>query len=50
MNKIAAFEMWVYRRELKIPWMARVTNEKVRRRLNKEREPLLMIKKEKPHT
>jgi len=27
MNKLEAFEMWVYRRVLRIPWTARRTND-----------------------
>lgn len=29
MNKIEAFETWIYRRALKIPWIARITNKEV---------------------
>ena len=44
MNKIEAFEMWCYRRILKIPWTDRVTNEDVLRSVSKERELLKIIK------
>lgn len=47
MNRLEAFEMWCYRRLLKISWTERVTNEAVLQRLNKERELLLTIKKRK---
>lgn len=47
MHKIEAFEMWVYRRVLKIPWTARGSNENVLRRINQERALLSMIKKRK---
>ena len=38
MKKIDAFEMWVYRRMLRISWMGRVTNVWVLQRMNKEKE------------
>ena len=44
-NKINAAEMWFYRRMLKIPWTARVTNEEVLRRVNQERSLLRTIRK-----
>ncbi|XP_055384420.1 uncharacterized protein LOC129614059 [Condylostylus longicornis] len=47
MNKIEAFEMWLYRRILKIPWIDRVSNAEVLRRINKERELLTTIKRRK---
>jgi len=47
MNKIEAFEMWTYRRILKIPWTDRVTNSEVLNRLSTEREILLSIKRRK---
>ena len=34
MDKIRAFEMWCYRRLLKIRWTDRVSNEEVLRRMN----------------
>uniref|UniRef100_A0A8D8RKM6 Uncharacterized protein n=1 Tax=Cacopsylla melanoneura TaxID=428564 RepID=A0A8D8RKM6_9HEMI len=43
-KKLEAFEMWLYRRILKIPWTARVTNEEVLRRMNKDREVMITIK------
>ena len=44
-NKINAAEMWFYRRMLKIPWTARVTNEEVLRRVNQKRSLLRTIRK-----
>lgn len=46
-NKLEAFEMWLYRRVLKIPWTARATNEEVLRRANKRRTLFETIKKRK---
>lgn len=46
-NKLEAFEMWLYRRMLKIPWTARMTNVEVLSRINKERELLVAVKKRK---
>lgn len=47
MNKIEAFEMWLYRRVLKISWTERITNEEVLRRVGKERELLTTNKRRK---
>lgn len=47
MKKVEAFEMWTYRRILKIKWTDKITNEEVLRRLAKEREIVLTIKKRK---
>uniref|UniRef100_A0A8D8L8K4 Craniofacial development protein 2 n=1 Tax=Cacopsylla melanoneura TaxID=428564 RepID=A0A8D8L8K4_9HEMI len=47
MKKIEAFEMWTYRRILKIKWTDKITNEEVLRRLNKDKEILFTIKKRK---
>jgi hypothetical protein len=44
MHKIEAFEMWCYRRLLKISWIDRISNEEVLIKLNKDRELLKMIK------
>lgn len=38
LKKLQAFEMWVYRRLLRISWVERVSNEEVLRRLHKEPE------------
>lgn len=46
-NKLEAFEMWCYRRILKIPWTDKVSNIEVLDRLGKEREIYLTIKKRK---
>lgn len=47
MNRLEAFEMWTYRRLLKIPWTDHVSNQEVLRRLQKEHELLLTIKRRK---
>ena len=47
MNKLESFEMWVYRRMLKISWVDHITNMEVLRRVNKERELLTNIKRRK---
>jgi hypothetical protein len=46
-RKIEAFEMWCYRRILKIQWVQRITNAEVLRRLNKELEIMNSIKRRK---
>ncbi|CAG9831529.1 unnamed protein product [Diabrotica balteata] len=46
-RKLEAFEMWLYRRILKIPWTDRVTNEEVLKRMNQTREVLITIKSRK---
>lgn len=43
-KRLEAFEMWLYRRNSKIPWTAHVTNQKVLEQLNKETEILNAIK------
>uniref|UniRef100_A0A8D8SH15 Craniofacial development protein 2 n=1 Tax=Cacopsylla melanoneura TaxID=428564 RepID=A0A8D8SH15_9HEMI len=43
-KKLNAFEMWLYRRILKIPWTARVRNEEVLRRMKKDLEIMNTIK------
>ena len=43
-NKIEAFEMWTFRRILKIPWTSHTSNEEVLRRVNRERELYHIIK------
>jgi len=47
MNKLEAFEMWVYRRVLRIPWSAKRTNDEVLRIINKDRELLDTFKRRK---
>jgi len=44
MNMLKAFEIWVYRRVLRIPWTARRTNDEVLRIINKDRKLLDTIK------
>lgn len=46
-KRIEAFEMWMYRRILRISWTERVTNVEVLRRMQKEKELILTIKKRK---
>lgn len=45
--KIQAFEMWCYRRILNIPWVDKVTNQEVLRRMDKEQEVMNSIKARK---
>ena len=48
LNRILAFEMRCYRKILRVSWTERVTNERVRKRLNISSSHLLMqIKKQK---
>uniref|UniRef100_A0A8D8RKC5 Craniofacial development protein 2 n=1 Tax=Cacopsylla melanoneura TaxID=428564 RepID=A0A8D8RKC5_9HEMI len=35
-NKLRAFELWLYRRMLRISWIQKITNAEVLRRMNKE--------------
>ena len=44
---LEAFEMWLYRRMLKIPWMEKVSYEKVLNLIGKGRELMSTIKKRK---
>jgi hypothetical protein len=46
-RRLKAFEMWLYRRILKIPWTDRVTNVEVLNRMGKDREILRSIKTRK---
>lgn len=46
-RKLEAFELWMYRRILKIPWVDRITNAEVMRRMCKEKEIISTIKKRK---
>lgn len=43
-KKLEAFEMWLYRRILKIPWTDRITNDEVLRRIGRKRKLLTIIK------
>lgn len=46
-NKLESFEMWLYRRILKIPWTARMTNAEILRRVNNQRQLFEVIKRRK---
>ena len=35
-QRIAAFEMWCWRRLLKVPWTARTTNQSILKKINPE--------------
>lgn len=43
-KRLEAFELWLYRRILKISWTQRITNIEVLRRMNKETELLNTVK------
>lgn len=47
MNRLEAFEMWCYRRILRISWVDKISNVRVLRRLNQERELLRIVKRRK---
>lgn len=42
--KLEAFEMWLYRRMLRVSWTQRVTNIEILHRMGKEREVLNTVK------
>ena len=46
-RKLEAFEMWIYRPVLQMPWTARFSNDKVLRKMNVNRQLILTIKKRK---
>lgn len=46
-KKLEAFEMWIYRRLLKVSWCERISNTEILQRVNRERELLRTIKKRK---
>ena len=46
-RRIRAFEMWTYRRMLKISWTERVTNETVKQRVNVEEELVSVLARRK---
>lgn len=46
-KKHEAFEMWIYRSLLKIPWTDRVTNKEILRRMHLDRLLFKTIKKSK---
>ena len=41
--KLEAVEMWIYRRVIKIPWTARISNEEVLKRRNVKRQLIFFI-------
>lgn len=43
-DRMEAFELWAYRRILKISWVQKVTNDEVMRRMKKEREIINTMK------
>ena len=45
--KLEAFEMWLYRRMLRVSWTQRVTNEEILRRMGKAKEVLATVKRRK---
>lgn len=47
MQRLEAFEMWIFRRLLKIPWTRRITNENVLRMMGTDRELLQHVKQRK---
>ena len=47
LNSLEAFEMWIFRRLLKIPWTDRKTNDEVPQFMNCDRELLKIIKQRK---
>lgn len=46
-KRLEAFEMWVYRRMLRIPWTDKITNIDVLRRMGKDTEILFTVKERK---
>ena len=47
LSRLDAFEMWVYRRVLKISWTEKITNEEVLRRIGTDREIVRQFKNRK---
>lgn len=47
LQRIEAFEMWILRRLLKIPWVEHVTNQQVLQRANTDRQLLDIVKQRK---
>ena len=43
-RRLEAFEMWLYRRILRVSWRDRVTNVEILRRMNKGKEVLDIVK------
>lgn len=46
-KRLEAFEMWTYRRMLKISWTDKISNIRVLQKLNKEKEIMLTVKRRK---
>ena len=46
-KKIAAFEMWIYRKMMRVSWTERVTNNSVLERANAERKLVSTIQTRK---
>ena len=47
LSRLDAFEIWIYRRVLKISWMEKITNEEVLRRMGTDRDILRQFKMRK---
>lgn len=47
MRRLETFEMWLFRRLLKISWTDHITNEEVLRRMNRDRELMGLVKRKK---
>jgi len=45
-RRLEAFEMWIWRRNEKISWLDKVTNEEVLRRVNENRQILKCLTNE----
>ena len=46
-RRLESFEMWIYRRILRIPWIEHKTNEEVLRRMDKIKEVTFTAKRKK---
>ena len=46
-KRLEAFEMWLYRRILRVPWTAHATNGEILRKLKEEKEVLATVKTRK---
>ena len=47
MRRLKSFEMWIYRRILRISWIEHTTNEGVLRRMGKTKEVTFTVKRRK---
>ena len=47
MKRLKSFEMWIYRRILRISWIEHTTNEEVLRRMDKTKEVTFTVKRRK---